>query len=37
MFAWNRRAARKAGLKKREPRAFIPAPANIASIDVFLP
>jgi len=37
MFAWIRRAARKAVVKKRDARAFIPASANIARIDVFLP
>jgi hypothetical protein len=37
MFAWIRRAARKAALKKRDARAFIPASAHIARIDVFLP
>jgi len=37
MFAWSRRAARKAALKKCDARAFIPASANIARIDVFLP
>src|SRR5436190_23466062 len=37
MFARTRHSARKAALKKRDARAFIPTSANISRIDVFLP